>query len=234
MLPHILPFVVLILLLSLLLNDLHWFGPAPAPPASKNAWPKAPCPLRPRTPDDCPACSAESTPSIPPPITAPVPAWCELKSRRGAPKRINTQGFTCPNSDCLYHTDAHHHALVGDVYHGQAEPIQDLRCQACQQKFTVHHDTPMYRLKTSAARIALVLTALAEGLSVFVAVHAFGHRERTITTWLGRAGTHAERLHGRIFRNLQLLHVQLDVLRTTLRDKGHELCCGLRSMPKPK
>ena len=81
----------------------------------------------------------------------------------------------------------------------------------------------LYRLKTSAARVALVLTALAEGLSVSGAVHTFGHRERTITTWLLRAGTHAERLHDRLFRNLQLLEVQLDELRTTLRDKGQEV-----------
>jgi hypothetical protein len=65
-------------------------------------------------------------------------------------------------------------------------------------------------------------TALAEGLSVSGAVHTFGHRERTITTWFLRAGTHAERRHGRLFRNLQLLEIQLDELRTTLRDKGHD------------
>ncbi len=74
-----------------------------------------------------------------------------------------------------------------------------------------------------AFRVSSLLTARAEGLSVSGAVHTFGHRERTITTWLRRAGTHAERLHGRLFRNLQLLEVQLDELRTTLRDKGQEI-----------
>ncbi len=46
---------------------------------------------------------------------------------------------------------------------------------------------------------------------------------RPLTTWLRRAGSHAKRLHGRLFRNLQLLEIQLDELRTTLRDKGQEV-----------
>src|SRR5712692_8706057 len=49
--------------------------------------------------------------------------WPEVKSRRGAPKRIPTEGFACPNQQCLYFgiPDAHIHALVGDGKHGRAE-----------------------------------------------------------------------------------------------------------------
>ena len=45
--------------------------------------------LKPRTPDDCPACSLASKPSsavVPAPL--PVQPWSEVKSRKGAPKRI--------------------------------------------------------------------------------------------------------------------------------------------------
>lgn len=113
--------------------------------------------------------------------------------------------------------------MVGDGHHGQTSPIQNLRCQACLRKFSVRRNTPLFRLKTAAVQIALVLTALAKGLSVSGAVHTFGHRERTITIWLLRAGAHVERLHGRLFRSLHLLQVQLDEIRTTLRDKGREV-----------
>ena len=60
--------------------------------------------------------------------------WSEVKSRRGAPKRINTEGFACPNRQCSYfgNTDAREHALVGDGKHGKAERIQTFRCQACR------------------------------------------------------------------------------------------------------
>ena len=53
--------------------------------------------LKPRCPHDCPACRLASTPSLgggPAPL--PVRPWSEVKSRRGAPKRIHTNGFACP------------------------------------------------------------------------------------------------------------------------------------------
>ena len=89
-------------------------------------------------------------------------------------------------------------------------------------------------MKTAAPEIARVLTALAEGLSLAGAAHTFGYSERTLSTWLYRAGTHAERVHGRFFRNLQLLQVQLDELRTTLRDKGTALWVWLAFDVKTK
>jgi hypothetical protein len=49
--------------------------------------------------------------------------WCEVKNRRGAPKRVKTEGFACPHQQCAYCgiTDAHIHALVGDGTHGRAD-----------------------------------------------------------------------------------------------------------------
>jgi len=92
--------------------------------------------------------------------------WREVKSRRGAPKRIDTQGYACPNPQCWYCgiTDAQVHALVGDGKHGHAEQIQTFRCQACHTTFSARRDTPLYRLKTQSQQIAEVLSALAEGL----------------------------------------------------------------------
>jgi hypothetical protein len=59
--------------------------------------------LKPRTPDDCSACRQQATaPTDPPPARPSVTPWREIKSRRGAPKRINTQGFACPNRTCVY------------------------------------------------------------------------------------------------------------------------------------
>jgi hypothetical protein len=57
--------------------------------------------LRPRTPADCPACRAQM---VGPEVAGapPVPPWRTLKSRRGAPKRLDTQGYACPTQACLY------------------------------------------------------------------------------------------------------------------------------------
>ena len=182
--------------------------------------------LKPRTPDDCPACRRHIDLS---PLARPLPPpprpWCELKSRRGAPRRITTDGFACPNHACLYHgiTDAQVHALVGDGTHGMRERIQTFRCQACGTTFTSRRDTPLYRLRTPSTRVAEVLSALAEGLTVAAAVRVFGHSEGTIATWLTRAGMHSAALHDRWFHRLSLPHLQLDELRTRLRDRAQVL-----------
>jgi transposase-like protein len=132
---------------------------------------------------------------------------------------VNTEGFACPNQQCPYFgiSDAHIHALVGDGKHGHAERIQTFRCQACRTTVTSRRNTPLYRLKTPSNQIAMVLSALAEGLNPSAAERVFGYRQDTIITWLSRAGEHAQTLHERFFRALQLPYLQLDELRTRLR-----------------
>jgi len=190
--------------------------------------------LKPRTPLDCPICRRSSSDVRP--ASAPVRPWGEVKSRRGAPKRVNTEGFACPNSQCAYFriTDAQIHALVGDGKHGRTERIQTFRCQACHTTFTARLHTPLYRLKTSSHQIAMVLSALAEGLDASAAERVFGYRQATITTWLTRAGEHAQTLHERTFRTLWLPHLQLDELRTRLRSANQILWLWLAIDPLTK
>jgi IS1 family transposase len=197
----------------------HW--PSPATPRTN---PKpTPRPLKPRTPDDCPACRA-AQPSLPPAST-PLKPYSQVKGPRGRKKRIATTGYACPNPDCLYYgiTDDQIHALVGCGGHGSHEYIRDLKCQACQTKFSVRYGTVLYRLKTPARRVGEVLSALAEGLSVGAAVRVFGHGEFTIRTWLTRAGLHATSLHEQLFQNLRLRHIQLDELCTKTRQGADAL-----------
>ena len=193
--------------------------------------------LKPRCPDDCPACRLASTASLGGgPAPAPVRPWREIKSHRGAPKRVNTDGFACPNQQCAYCgiTDAQVHALVGDGKHGRAEQIQTFRCQACRTTFSARRDTPLYRLKTPSQQVAMVLSALAEGLDPSAAERVFGYRQATITTWLTRAGEHAQTLHGRSFCHLHLPHLQLDELRTRLRSHKQVLWLWLAIDPCTK
>ena len=209
--------LVLALWLTLTRGQLTYH---PAPPAAR--LPRSRRPFRPQTPAACPLCRHPSTEDAT--GTAPVsppPPWRERKSRRGAPKRVPTDGYACTNPTCLYVdiTDAAVHALVADGHHGR-DRIQDFRCQACGHRFSARRHTPLYRLKTPAARVAEVLGALAEGVDVAAAVRIFGHSEGTITRWLTHAGAHAQTLHDQAFRHLHLPHVQLDELRTRLRHQG--------------
>jgi IS1 family transposase len=230
--------VSFLLLCLLLLCSLWWPHPGPGQSrAAAKVRTRLHRLLKPRTPDDCPACRLASTPSSgrgPAPV--PVRPWPKVKSRRGAPKRIPTEGFACPNQQCLYFgiTDAQIHALVGDGKHGQAEQIQTFRCQACHTTFTARRNTPLYRLKTPSHQIAIVLSALAEGLDPSAAERVFGYRQATITTWLTRAGEHAQTLHKHSFCNLQLPYVQLDELRTRLRSATQVLWLWLAIDPCTK
>jgi transposase-like protein/IS1 family transposase len=236
---HVFVFLLVVcLLLSLALFwRLDWFPfrPSSSPGGAKRTTLHRL--LKPRSPDDCPACRLASTASSGvEPASVPVRPWREVKSRRGAPKRVNTEGFACPNPTCPYSgiSDAAIHALVGDGKHGQAERIQTFRCQACHATFTARRHTPMYRLKTPSHQIAMVLAALAEGLDPSAAERVFGYRQATIITWLTRAGEHAQTLHKRFFCHLRLPHVQLDELRTRLRSSTQVLWLWLAIDPCTK
>ena len=80
----------------------------------------------------------------------------------------------------------------------------------------------------------MVLSALAEGLDPSAAERVFGFRQATITTWLSRAGEHAQSLHERFFRHLHLPHLQVDELRTRLRFAKHVLWLWLAIDPRTK
>jgi IS1 family transposase len=67
------------------------------------------------------------------------------------------------------------------------------------------------------------MASQAEGLDSSAAERVFGHREETIRTWVARGGGHAARVHRHFFHHLVFSHMELDELRTTLRDKAHEL-----------
>jgi IS1 family transposase len=205
-------------------------------PAAVNVSASGPRSLKPRTPEDCPACRHQPAGTSVAPGHPDVRPWRELKSRRGAPKRIATQGFACPAPACAYFrvTDDQIHALVGDGIHGKTDRIQTFRCQACGTTFSARRDTPLYRLKTPAVRVGQVLTALAEGLDIAAAGRVFGHRPATITTWLARAGAHSATLHARWFRDLRLPHLQLDEIRTRLRRRAHVVWLWVAVEPRSK
>jgi hypothetical protein len=131
-------------------------------------------------------------------------------------------------------TDSHVHALVDDGTHGRVERIQTFRCQACRTTFTSRRDTPLYRLKTSSQQVAVVLSALAEGLDPSAAERVFGFRQTTIMRWLTRAGGHTHTLHERCFCHLHLPHLQLDELRTRLRSQTQVLWLWLVIDPRTK
>lgn len=65
-------------------------------------------------------------------------------------------------------------------------------CTVCRKTFSVTKGTALYRLRTSAETVSLVITLLAHGCPPQAIVAAFGFDERTVARWMGRGGVQAQ------------------------------------------
>lgn len=177
---------------------------------------------KPKSEKDCPCCEAAHVQGTPVSTecshAAPI-SWSQRKGKGGRKKTISTQGYFCSNPDCGYLgvVDESLHALVGYGRHGRHEDIQDLRCQACDQKFTVRRHTPLYRLKTHSPIVSLSLQLLALGVDASALQETLNISEATLRTWLVRSGVHGRKLHEHFFTALELVHLQLDELWANVR-----------------
>lgn len=120
-----------------------------------------------------------------------LPETWQLRKGRGGPKKkIQTEGFFCPNKSCAYYEimEEDIHALVGYGRHGTQEVIQDFKCQACGKKFSARRNTILYRLRSHSELIEKILWLLALGVDASALEEVFGVREITIRTWLSRSG----------------------------------------------
>ncbi len=96
--------------------------------------------------------------------------------------------------------------------HSQAE--QRYVCHTCRRTFAATTGTAFYRLRSAADQVTLVLTLLSHGCPPQAIVAAFGLDERTVATWLARAGTHCQTVHAHLVQQgqIDLQHVQADEL----------------------
>jgi IS1 family transposase/transposase-like protein len=183
---------------------------------------RGPYQLKPKPPTACPRC-ATGYHRLPRRPRRDVVPWKDLKGKAGKKKQFDTTGYACVNPDCQYRgiTNPAVHALVSDGCRGVRKDIPYLKCQACGKKTTSRFDTPMKDLKTPTERVAMVATAMVEGLDISAASRIFGHHPTTIANWVKRCGLHSARLHQRLlFQALEVGHVQLDELVTKVRNQA--------------
>src|SRR5438309_8259189 len=87
-------------------------------------------------------------------------------------------------------------------------------CTACQKTFSATKGTVLYRLRTSAETVVLVVTLLAHGCPVQAIVAAFGFDERTVADWWARSGRQGQAVQEALVeRPRDLGQVQADELR---------------------
>jgi transposase-like protein/IS1 family transposase len=164
-----------------------------------------------------------------------VPPYAGCKSKRGAKKRLSSEGYACPCRACVYfgNTHAAEHALVGYGKLG-ADQHQRWRCQACGTTFSCRRGTLLYYLKSDPSQVELVLWFLAEGVDISVLVRYTGRREATLTRWLERSGQQSARWHNLLFAGLSLALVQMDELCVRMRGAAHRRWLWLAIDPLSK
>jgi transposase-like protein/IS1 family transposase len=87
-------------------------------------------------------------------------------------------------------------------------------CTQCRKTFAATHGTVLYRLRTSADLVALIITLLAHGCPVQAIVVAFGFDERTVAAWGARAGRHGQAVQEHLVEQPRDLgQVQADEMR---------------------
>jgi len=180
--------------------------------------------LIPKSPEVCTLCNRHIC-FLPHRPKQEVVPWSKRKSRRGRPKLTDTAGHACLNPLCDYFAiaDPAIHALVSNGRWGK-QRILYLKCQSCGGCRTSRYSTPLYWLKTPLARIAMVITAMSEGVDISAAGRIFSHHHTTITRWIERCGRHSERLHERLFhRALSIGHLQLDERVTKVKRDTEKL-----------
>lgn len=123
---------------------------------------------------------------------------------------MNPQTEFCPNQAC---PDRGKVDAGNIVSHSQKE--KRCRCKTCGKTFSVTRGTALYGLKTSHETVERVVTLLAHGCPVQAVVAAYGLDERTVRSWLVKAGKHCESVHNQVVGQHQsdLGQVQADEIK---------------------
>src|SRR5207249_2445204 len=87
-------------------------------------------------------------------------------------------------------------------------------CTECHKTFSATKGTAFYRLRTSTETVTLVVTLMAHGCPLQAIVVAFGLDERTVASWLGRAGGQGQAVQQHLVEQPRDLgEVQADEIR---------------------
>lgn len=115
----------------------------------------------------------------------------------------------CPNLAC----PARGQSGQGTIgIHSRKE--QRFLCTVCHKTFSATKGTALYRLRTSAETVSLVVTLLAHGCPPQAIVAAFGFDERTVARWRGRGGAQGQAVQQHLVEQPRALgHVQADAIR---------------------
>ena len=142
---------------------------------------------------------------------------------------MNPQEEFCPNMKCSAK------GKIGEeniVIHSQKE--KRCKCTICGKTFSIRKGTAMEGIKKDENTFVRVITLLAYGCPIKAIVAAFGLDERTVRSWLKRAGVHCQEVHEHFMEesNLELEQVQADEIK--VKAQGGSLWLAMAMMVKTR
>src|SRR6266446_7483367 len=122
----------------------------------------------------------------------------------------------CPNVAC----PARGQTGQGNIgIHSQKE--KRFLCTACRKTFATTKGTALYRLRTAADTVSLVVTLMAHGCPLQAIVVAFRVDERTVAAWVRRAGVQGQAVQECLVEQPRDLgQVQADEIRVKKQGGG--------------
>jgi transposase-like protein len=123
---------------------------------------------------------------------------------------MDPQQQFCPNSRC------HASGVIGEgnIVSHSLKPRR-YKCKCCGKTFSATRGTATYGIKKPTEVFVTVVTLLAHGCPVQAIVAAFGLDERTVSSWLHKAGQHSQEVHAHVVgqAELDLGQVQADEIK---------------------
>lgn len=138
---------------------------------------------------------------------------------------MNPQAQFCPNEDC---TDRGKIQNGNIVCHSRQE--KRYKCKTCQKTFSETTGTALYGIKKKHDVFICVVTLLAFGCPIPAIVMAFGLDERTVRTWLHKAGQQCEQVHQQIIGQSQLDLQQVQADEIKIKGQGQTWWMALAMM----
>jgi len=101
-------------------------------------------------------------------------------------------------------------------------------CKTCRKTFTATKGTPFYQLHTDWVDVLEVLAAIAKGAPPQAMAEAKEAKVETILRWVERAAKHAKAVEEVLIRDFHVSRVELDELRSCVKNKGERGVSGDR------
>ena len=122
---------------------------------------------------------------------------------------VNLDEFFCPNEGCQDYGKRGEGNIRLKEYYGKKDTAL-LRCKTCKKTFSENRGTPFFGLHTSKETVFRAMAVLVVNGSMRRTARAMGVDKDSVARWLRRGAENCEEVTEYLFRELNLLRIQID------------------------